>query len=262
VKASTSIQPAPLPTVSASEEPVVLRSSDARGVVTLTLNRPHAFNALSEATLTALQRELDTIAQDESVRVVVLAAEGKAFCAGHDLKEMRAAPSLEYYERLFAQCSDMMLTIQRLPVRFALDRAGLVGADGPTHAGAEQRLALVQMNGARIVELRDLTGAADASAVRAKEWSDGWNWSTSIGNGHTTSATANWTSSKGSPSSPHWSASIGTGQVNVARADSTQPATRGTTVSALQVPGPHWTSKIGSARAAGSSTAEKRKLQS
>ena len=115
MKASTSIQPAPLPTVSASEEPVVLRSSDARGVVTLTLNRPHAFNALSEATLTALQRELDAIAQDESVRVVVLAAEGKAFCAGHDLKEMRAAPSLEYYERLFAQCSDMMLTIQRLP---------------------------------------------------------------------------------------------------------------------------------------------------
>ena len=116
--------------VSASEEPVVLRSSDARGVVTLTLNRPHAFNALSEATLTALQRELDAIAQDESVRVVIVAAEGKAFCAGHDLKEMRAAPSLEYYERLFAQCSDMMLTIQRLPVPVIARVQGIATAAG------------------------------------------------------------------------------------------------------------------------------------
>jgi enoyl-CoA hydratase/carnithine racemase len=107
-----------------------LRNSDARGVVTLTLNRPHAFNALSEATLTALQRELDAIAQDESVRVVVLAAEGKAFCAGHDLKEMRAAPSLEYYERLFAQCSDMMLTIQRLPVPVIARVQGIATAAG------------------------------------------------------------------------------------------------------------------------------------
>src|SRR5256884_7363267 len=115
--------------VSASEEPVVLRSSDAR-VVRLTLNRPHAFNALSEATLTALQRELDAIVQDESVRVVVLAAEGKAFCAGHDLKEMRAAPSLEYYERLFAQCSDMMLAIQRLPVPVIARIQGIATAAG------------------------------------------------------------------------------------------------------------------------------------
>jgi len=117
VKASpVSIEPALPPKVLGTKEPVLLRSRDARGVVTLTLNRPHAFNALSEEMLAALQRELDAMAQDESVRVVVLAAEGKAFCAGHDLKEMRAAPSLDYYKRLFAQCSDMMLTIQRLPV--------------------------------------------------------------------------------------------------------------------------------------------------
>jgi len=130
VKTSTSIEPAPPPTVSASEEPVVLRSSDARGVVTLTLNRPRAFNALSEVTLTALQRELDAIAHNESVRVVVLAAEGKAFCAGHDLKEMRASPSLEYYERLFAQCSGMMLTIQRLPVPVIARVQGIATAAG------------------------------------------------------------------------------------------------------------------------------------
>ena len=99
-------------------------------MVTLTLNRPHAFNALSEAMLAGLQRELDAIAQDESVRVVVLAAQGKAFCAGHDLKEMRAAPSLDYYERLFAQCSDMMLTIQQLPVPVIASVQGIATAAG------------------------------------------------------------------------------------------------------------------------------------
>jgi enoyl-CoA hydratase/carnithine racemase len=131
VKASpVSIEQALPPKVLGTEEPVLLRSQDARGGVTLTLNRPRAFNALSEATLTALQRELDVIAQDESVRVVVLAAEGKAFCAGHDLKEMRAAPSLEYYERLFAQCSDMMLTIQRLPVPVIARVQGIATAAG------------------------------------------------------------------------------------------------------------------------------------
>ena len=125
-----SIEPAPLPKAARKEEPVLLRSQDGRGVVTLTLNRPHAFNALSEAMLTTLQRELDAIAQDESVRVVILAAEGKAFCAGHDLKEMRAAPSLDYYEQLFAQCSDMMLAIQRLPVPVIARVQGIATAAG------------------------------------------------------------------------------------------------------------------------------------
>jgi enoyl-CoA hydratase/carnithine racemase len=114
----------------AGEAPLLLRSEDARGVVTLTLNRPHAFNALSEGILAALQRELDSIAQDESVRVVVLAAEGKAFCAGHDLKEMRAEPSLEYYQRLFARCSDIMLAIQRLPVPVIARVQGIATAAG------------------------------------------------------------------------------------------------------------------------------------
>jgi enoyl-CoA hydratase/carnithine racemase len=113
-----------------SEEPVLLRSQDSRGVVTLTLNRPRAFNALSEATLNALQRELEAIARDESVRVVVLAAEGKAFCAGHDLKEMRAAPSMEYYENLFSQCSQVMLAIQRLPVPVIARVQGIATAAG------------------------------------------------------------------------------------------------------------------------------------
>jgi enoyl-CoA hydratase/carnithine racemase len=111
-------------------DPLVRRDRDARGMVTLTLNRPHAFNALSEAMLAALQRELDAIASDESVRVVVLAAQGKAFCAGHDLKEMRAQPSLEYYQELFARCTRMMLTLQRLPVPVIARVQGIATAAG------------------------------------------------------------------------------------------------------------------------------------
>jgi enoyl-CoA hydratase/carnithine racemase len=97
-------------------EPLVLTQQDARGVVTLTLNRAQAYNALSDAMIEALQAALDRILADDAARVVVIAAAGKAFCAGHDLKEMRAEPSQAYYERLFTQCSRMMLTIQQLPL--------------------------------------------------------------------------------------------------------------------------------------------------
>ena len=127
---SVSIEPAPTAKPLEREEPVVLRSQDERGVVTLTLNRPHAFNALSEAMLAELQHEFDAIGEDESVRVVVLAAEGKAFCAGHDLKEMRAKPSLDYYEGLFSECSEMMLGIQRLPVPVIARVQGVATAAG------------------------------------------------------------------------------------------------------------------------------------
>ncbi len=110
--------------------PPVLRDCDARGVVTLTLNRPQAFNALSEGVLASVQDELDRVARDESVRVVVLAGAGKAFCAGHDLKEMRAHPSLEYYQRLFSQCTRMMLAIRRLPVPVVARVQGMATAAG------------------------------------------------------------------------------------------------------------------------------------
>ncbi|MDR5823084.1 enoyl-CoA hydratase [Caballeronia sp. LZ043] len=85
-----------------------------KGVVTLTMNRPEAFNALSEAMLEALEHALREVASSEA-RVLVLAGEGRAFCAGHDLKEMRAEPSREYYRALFARCTRMMLTIQQMP---------------------------------------------------------------------------------------------------------------------------------------------------
>ena len=127
---SVSIEPAPTAKPLKREEPIVLRRQDEHGVVTLTLNRPHAFNALSEKMLAELQREVEAIAKDESVRVVVLAAEGKAFCAGHDLKEMRAKPSLQYYERLFSQCSEMMLGIRRLPVPVIARVQGVATAAG------------------------------------------------------------------------------------------------------------------------------------
>ncbi|MDR3099907.1 MAG: enoyl-CoA hydratase [Paraburkholderia sp.] len=102
---------------STSAAPLVDVAHDAygvSGVVRLTLNRPDAFNALSEALIDALQAQLAAVAQSDA-RVVVIAAAGRAFCAGHDLREMRAAPSLDYYKRLFARCSKMMLAIQSMP---------------------------------------------------------------------------------------------------------------------------------------------------
>jgi enoyl-CoA hydratase/carnithine racemase len=113
-----------------SNDPLVLRKQDARGVITLTLNRPQAFNALSQAMLTALAQQLEAVAHDEAARVVVLAASGKAFCAGHDLKEMRAEPSQAYYESLFEQCSAVMLSVQRLPVPVIAKVQGIATAAG------------------------------------------------------------------------------------------------------------------------------------
>ncbi len=113
-----------------NDQPLVLNDRDARGVVTLTLNRPQAFNALSEGMLEALQRELDRVAADAQARVVVIAGAGKAFCAGHDLKEMRAEPSLGYYQRLFAQCGRMMMAVQRLPVPVIARVHGIATAAG------------------------------------------------------------------------------------------------------------------------------------
>ena len=96
------------------KEPLILRS-DAGGVATLTLNRPGQFNSLSVELLTALQSTLDAIALDASVRVVVLAGAGKAFCSGHDLKQMREDSSKATIHALFEQCSQVMMTLVRMP---------------------------------------------------------------------------------------------------------------------------------------------------
>lgn len=96
------------------DAPVVLRRHDG-DVRTLCMNRPAARNGLSLELMAALQAELDAIGDDRSVKVVVVGATGPAFCAGHDLKEIRANPSRAFYERLFAACSRLMTTIVRLP---------------------------------------------------------------------------------------------------------------------------------------------------
>ena len=108
----------------------VLHTRDARGVHWLTLNRPAIFNTLSEEMLAALQFSLDEVAADPQARLVVLAAQGKAFCAGHNLKEMRAQPELAYYQKLFAQCTRVMLTIQSLPVPVLARVQGVATAAG------------------------------------------------------------------------------------------------------------------------------------
>lgn len=95
-------------------EPVLLRG-DVDGISTLTLNRPKQFNALSERMLDELQTTLNDIADSASIRVIIIAGAGKAFCGGHDLKEMRAQPDEQYYRFLFNKCSAMMLTMTQIP---------------------------------------------------------------------------------------------------------------------------------------------------
>ena len=94
--------------------PILLRD-DRDGVTTLTLNRPAQFNSLSEEMLSDLQAALDAVANDASVRAVVIAGAGKAFCAGHDLKQMRANHSKAYMQKLFRQCGKVMMTISEMP---------------------------------------------------------------------------------------------------------------------------------------------------
>ncbi len=103
------------PETRAAIEPYVTVDRSGDGCVTLTLNRPQQFNALSEEMMGALQEALDAVARDETARVVVLAGRGKAFCPGHDLKQMKATPSVDYYRKVFALCTRLMMTIQRMP---------------------------------------------------------------------------------------------------------------------------------------------------
>jgi len=103
---------------------------DARGVHRLVLNSPASFNTLGESMLLALQAALAQIGRDGEARAVVLAANGKAFCAGHNLKEMRAQPELAYYQKLFAQCTKMMMAIRHLPVPVIARVQGVATAAG------------------------------------------------------------------------------------------------------------------------------------
>lgn len=141
------------PATAAQIEPLVLERREG-GVVHLTLNRPAQFNSLSEEMLAALAASLQAIAEDKTARVVVLGGAGKAFCAGHDLKQMKANGSLEYYQRLFAECSRLMLLIQRMPqpviarVHGIATAAGcqLVGMCDLAVASADARFAVSGIN--------------------------------------------------------------------------------------------------------------------
>jgi enoyl-CoA hydratase/carnithine racemase len=115
--------------VSADTTPALLVDI-ADAVATLTLNRPGRFNALSRGLIADVQSSLDRIAEDRAVRVVVLAANGRGFCAGHDLKEVRAMDNVDDVESLFAQCSRMMMTITQMPQPVIAKVHGLATAAG------------------------------------------------------------------------------------------------------------------------------------
>ena len=112
-----------------ADQPLVIKEHNDQ-VVTLTLNQPKQFNALSVDVLAALQTGLDAIAADSGIRVVVIQANGKAFCAGHNLKEMRATPDRAFQDALFNQCSQMMLTINRMPQVVIAKVQGIATAAG------------------------------------------------------------------------------------------------------------------------------------
>ncbi|WP_168013115.1 enoyl-CoA hydratase [Halomonas salinarum] len=108
----------------------ILLREDKEGAVYLTLNRPDKFNTLSEAMLSVLQRELEAIALDPAVRCVVIGANGRGFCAGHDLREMRANPDQAYYQQLFCLCSRVMQSVVALPVPVIAKVQGMATAAG------------------------------------------------------------------------------------------------------------------------------------
>jgi enoyl-CoA hydratase/carnithine racemase len=113
----------------ATAEPV-LATEDGSGIVTLRLNRPQQLNALSEALLDALQRELDVLAGDTTLRCVVIAGAGKAFCAGHDLQEMQRNKARSVHQALFERCSRVMQSIRALPVPVIARVHGIATAAG------------------------------------------------------------------------------------------------------------------------------------
>jgi len=114
----------------AAETPFVLRRDDG-GVVTLTLNRGERFNPLSSAMVAALERELDAVGADRNARVVVLAGAGRGFCAGHDLKELRAhSDDGPWQQKLFADCSRMMVKMTQIPQPIIARVHGIATAAG------------------------------------------------------------------------------------------------------------------------------------
>jgi enoyl-CoA hydratase/carnithine racemase len=134
-----------IPAAGIAADDVLLRE-DAAGICTLTLNRPRYYNALSEDLIAALQQSFDAIAEDRSVRVVVITGAGKGFCGGHDLKEMIAHTEQAYFDDLFARCNRMMQSLIALPQPVIAKVHGLATA-----------------NGCQLVSICDLAVAADTA---------------------------------------------------------------------------------------------------
>jgi enoyl-CoA hydratase/carnithine racemase len=109
--------------------PLLLEACEA-GVLRLTMNRPQARNALSAALMDAMIEALGRAAKDPWARVVVIGGAGPAFCAGHDLRELRADPRRGNYEHVFALCSELMLAIVRLPKPVIAEVHGVATAAG------------------------------------------------------------------------------------------------------------------------------------
>jgi enoyl-CoA hydratase/carnithine racemase len=112
-----------------STEAILIRE-DNNGIARLTLNRPGQYNALSRAMLTEMQSALDNISADDTIHVVIITANGKAFCAGHDLKEMRSSEDRSFHQQLFDQCGRMMLTINQMPQPVIAEVKGIATAAG------------------------------------------------------------------------------------------------------------------------------------
>lgn len=112
-----------------AQEPFIKRR-DSHGIATLTLNRPEARNALTRNGIDEMISALKSISRDSSVKVVVLAGEGPAFCAGHDLKELQAQSDTQWVQDLFAACSEMMLSMTRLPQPIIARIHGIATAAG------------------------------------------------------------------------------------------------------------------------------------
>src|SRR5262245_51287059 len=113
-----------------TQDEALLLVETTEGIATVTLNRPGQFNALSTALIGELQATLESIAANPDVRVVVVAARGRGFCAGHDLKEIRAMRDIAEVEALFARCSRMMMTLTELPQPVIAKVHGLATAAG------------------------------------------------------------------------------------------------------------------------------------
>jgi enoyl-CoA hydratase/carnithine racemase len=112
-----------------NDDPILLRN-DANGIATLTLNQPKKFNVLSTELMALIQSNLEQISADLSIRVVIIAGNGKAFCAGHDLKEMMDNSEAKAMRELFMQCSKMMLTLTSLPQPVIAKVQGIATAAG------------------------------------------------------------------------------------------------------------------------------------